>query len=152
MDYSKYYEYSNGSYPKVGDQIQIIDQDSSWSGFVATVVPRTGNLSAEYVKVAWNGGKDEYVYRTSELKLTGQAEINKASSKKMNLKEKLVLLVTPEPQKSRRKVGITDGDDYPTDEGMKAIVSWWLKNSEDAKKFDEEVVKPLVKELEKENK
>jgi len=71
------------------------------------------------------------------------------SNKTMNLKEKFVLLITPEPEKSRRKSGITDGDDFPTDEGVRAVISWWLKNSPDAIKFDEEIVKPMVKEIEK---
>jgi len=53
----------------------------------------------------------------------------------------------PEPQKSFRKVGITDGDNILTDEGMKIYLSWRLMK--DADEFKKEIVDDMVAELEK---
>ena len=72
----------------------------------------------------------------------------KPIKKPMTLKEKFVLAITPEPQKSFRKAGITNGDDLLTEEGSRVFLSWLLtKNAEDFKK---EVVNDLLKEKESE--
>jgi len=103
----------------------------------------------EFYIVRWTDSSNKIMqlgFKEESLEL-----IAKQKTFMSTLKEKMILLVTPEPMKSRRKAGITDGDDYPTEDGMKAIISWWLKNSPDAEKFDNDVVKPIIKEMEKEN-
>jgi len=68
---------------------------------------------------------------------------------KMNIKEKFVLALTKEPQKSFRKVGITNGDDILTDDGEKVFISWLL-HSKFAEEFKKDVVVDMLKELRKE--
>ena len=65
----------------------------------------------------------------------------------MTLKEKFVLGLTPEPKKSYRKVGITNGDDVLTDEGMKIYLTYLLNKDTDFKK---DVVDSMLVDLEKE--
>ena len=58
-----------------------------------------------------------------------------------------VLGLTPEPKKSYRKVGITNGDDVLTDEGMKIYLTYLLNKDTDFKK---DVVDSMLVDLEKE--
>ena len=44
---------------------------------------------------------------------------NKQEEKQMNIKEKFVTAFLPEPEKSYRKTGITDGDGILTDDGSR---------------------------------
>ena len=69
----------------------------------------------------------------------------------MNLKEKFVLALTEEPQKSFRKSGITDGDDILTEEGTRVFVSWLL-HKKYADEFKTEVVEGMLEEKEEEEK
>lgn len=66
------------------------------------------------------------------------------------ISEKLALAFKPEPQKTFRKLGITNGDDILTDDGVKLYLSW--KFQIDQQKFCDEVAKPLLEEQEKESK
>mgnify|MGYP001565820297 FL=1 len=63
----------------------------------------------------------------------------------MNIKEKFVLAITPEPKKSFRKVGITDGDDILTDEGTRIFLTWLLHNKY-AEEFKKDVVDGILEE------
>lgn len=67
----------------------------------------------------------------------------------MNIKEKFALALTKEPMKTFRKVGITNGDDLLTDDGMKVFLSWLL-NKKFADEFKAEVVDDMLKEIENE--
>jgi len=69
--------------------------------------------------------------------------------KTMNIKEKFILAITPEPQKSFRKAEITNGDNILTDDGAKIFLTWLLEKNADA--FKKEVVDDLLKEKDKEN-
>jgi len=71
------------------------------------------------------------------------------SSNSMSLKEKFILTFISEPKKSFRKAGITDGDNMPTDEGMRIYVAWKM-HGEDADAFKAEIVDGLLKEDKKE--
>ncbi len=62
-----------------------------------------------------------------------------------NIKEKFVLALTKEPQKSFRKAGITNGDDLLTDEGTKVFLTWLL-HKKYADEFKTEVVDDLLEE------
>jgi len=72
---------------------------------------------------------------------------NNSKNKIMNIKEKFILAITPEPKRSFRKAGITDGDDMLTDEGVKIFLTWLLYN-----KFADEFKKEVVDEMLKEEK
>lgn len=68
---------------------------------------------------------------------------NKRRKNKMSeLKEKFVLALTKEPQKSFRKAGITDGDNLLTTEGQQVFLTWLLNN-----KFSDEFKKDVVDDI-----
>ena len=69
----------------------------------------------------------------------------------MDIKEKFVLALTSEPQRSFRKAGITNGDDILTDDGQKVFLSWLLHKVY-AVKFKAEVVSVLLKKEKNEEK
>jgi hypothetical protein len=90
-------------------------------------------------------------YWILEENLEGINEANASQNKNMNIKEKFALALTKEPQKSFRKLGITNGDDMLTDDGVKVFMSWLL-NSKFAEEFKKDVVDDMLKELEEEKK
>jgi hypothetical protein len=57
------------------------------------------------------------------------------TNKQMGIKEQFVLALTPEPKKSFRKAGITNGDDLLTAEGQQIFLTWLLhtKHSDEFK-------------------
>lgn len=63
-----------------------------------------------------------------------------------NIKEKFTLAFKKEPEKSFRKVGITNGDDFLTEDGMQIFLGWLLKKH--GEEFKKEVVEDLLKEME----
>jgi len=65
----------------------------------------------------------------------------------MDLKERFVLAVTPEPQKSFRKAEITDGDNLLTQDGQKIFLTWLLGKYAD--EFKTAVVDGLLKKEDK---
>ena len=67
------------------------------------------------------------------------------------LQEKFALLLTTEPQKSFRKLGITDGNDLLTTEGTRIFLSWLLKEKF-AEDFKKDVVDRMIKADEKNSK
>jgi hypothetical protein len=66
----------------------------------------------------------------------------------MNIKEKFVLALTKEPQKSFRKAGITNGDDLLTDDGQNIFLSWLL-HEKHADEFKTQVVDGLLQDQKK---
>jgi hypothetical protein len=95
------------------------------------------------------------VYNPSMIQTTSgvydMSDYNQIMSKKMcesttGLKEKFLISLKPEPQKSFRKAGITNGDDMLTQEGRDVFLSWLLaKYGTDFKK---EVVDEILKDKE----
>lgn len=61
-----------------------------------------------------------------------------------NITEKFTLAFKKEPEKSFRLAGITNGDDFLTDDGMKIFLAWLLKSK--GAEFKAEVVDDLLKE------
>lgn len=65
--------------------------------------------------------------------------INNSKPKIMeNLKEKFLNLLTPEPAKSFRKAGVTNGDNLLTPEGQELFLNWMFGQNQDL--FKKEVV------------
>ena len=62
----------------------------------------------------------------------------------MTIKEKFIIALLPEPEKSFRKAGITNGDGLLTTEGTAIFLSWMLNQNKD--KLNTDVVQPLLKE------
>ena len=65
----------------------------------------------------------------------------------MNLKDKFLTSLKGEPEKSFRKVELTNGDDMLTEEGTEVFLSWLLKKYGDD--FKTEVVDEILKEEKK---
>lgn len=68
----------------------------------------------------------------------------------MDLKEKFLLGIKSEPQKSFRKAGITNGDDMLTQEGSQVFLVWLLEKH--GAEFKKEVVDSILEEEEKQQK
>jgi hypothetical protein len=74
-------------------------------------------------------------------------DLKKVSNKKsMSIKEKFIISLLPEPEKSFRKAGITNSDGLITADGQTLLMTWLLNKNK--KEFNEEVVQPLLKEEE----
>lgn len=74
--------------------------------------------------------------------------INKSDNvaKNMGLTEKFLSSLKKEPEKSWRKAGITNGDDIPTDEGMKLICTVLLQTNEDIRKEMAKIAKDILED------
>lgn len=81
----------------------------------------------------------------------GQDYKDNIKTRNMNIKEKFALALTKEPMKSFRKVGITNGDNLLTDDGMKIFLSWLL-DSKYAEEFKKEVVDDMLKDAKEDEK
>ncbi len=57
--------------------------------------------------------------------------------------ERFAIAVLPEPDKSFRKAGITNGDGILTSQGSAVLLTWLLKKH--GKEFNDEVVSELLK-------
>ena len=123
---------------KIGDEVEVVciignkySYPSDRFGLVGKIT-KIVNTECPYSISTDN----TYYYGEENLKLTN-----------MNIKEQFTLSITPEPQKSFRKVGITNGDNILTDEGLKVFSSWLLNKH--AEEFKKDVVDDMVKENEK---
>ncbi len=74
--------------------------------------------------------------------------VKSGKSNNMSVLEKFALAFKSEPEKSLRKLGLLNGDDLATQEGMQVYVSYLMKKD---KTFQEEVVAPLIAEDRKES-
>lgn len=68
----------------------------------------------------------------------------------MNIKEKFTLAFKGEPEKSFRKAGITNGDDFLTEDGQQVFLGFLLKKF--GADFKTEIVDGILKDLEEEKK
>ncbi len=133
---------------KVGDEVKIIRWDrvggqpmidaNNYIGRVAIITGFEADKMYPYDIKFRDSGKELSALET-DLELI---------NKNMNIKEAFVLALTPEPQKSFRKAGITNGDDMLTDDGAKIFLTWLLKQKQDD--FKKEVVDGLLKEVKEE--
>lgn len=73
--------------------------------------------------------------------------ISSTNQTTMNIKEKFALAFKSEPEKSFRKAGITNGDDFLTSDGQEIFLGWLLQKH--GPEFKTEVVDDLLKEEEK---
>lgn len=67
-----------------------------------------------------------------------------------NIKEKLKIMLTPEPKKTFRTLGITNGDNELTDEGVEIFLQYLLDKNQDD--FKVTVCDPLLALKKKEDK
>lgn len=91
--------------------------------------------------------KDLLPYKKETILISSNKQIS-LKNKIMDLKEKFLLSITKEPQKTFRKTGITNGDDLLTDDGKEIFINWLFQKNKD--EFKKEVVDDLLKEKEEE--
>ena len=130
-----------------GDKVKVIGNRTS-SNFVGMEMvlvdrPKSNSSGYEYWNVLDIDGDKHQIYET-DLQL-----INK-KNKEMTIKEKFTLAFKAEPEKTFRKAGIINGDDFLTEEGQLIFLSWLLKKY--GEEFKKEVVDDLVKDKEEETK
>lgn len=124
---------------KIGDKVKYIDSTAkcdyvNYKDWIGTIYEVSRNAGCK-----WNVEFAPAVKRAvceSEIVL---AEENNKGTNMANIKEKFLLALTPEPQKSFRKAGITNGDDMLTEDGSKIFLSWLLQS-----KYQDEFKKDVV--------
>ena len=140
---------------KVGDTVQT-SQDVSCSWHLGNKILEIGVLSGDstYKIHLTNGTKETDCNCTPAQLAHCDITVNGNSSKSLtpnrmaDLKEKFALIFTSEPKKSFRKAGITDGDNFLTDDGKSVFLAWLLDKLGDD--FKKEVCEELLKKEEKE--
>jgi hypothetical protein len=121
---------------KIGDEVEVVWDDKGDSKYIGSV-SKIESIIEDY----------SYPYKLEMFAARFKKEELKLTNKNMNIKEQFTLAMTPEPQKSFRKVGITNGDNILTEDGMKIYLSWKLMKDADA--FKKEVVDDMLAEQEK---
>lgn len=123
---------------KVGDKVMRMEEgcNSAKQGEIYVIQPD----SKSDCNMGIGHDKNDLCTCIAKWKLV--EEVNQTN--KMNLKEKFVTLFISEPEKSFRKVGITNGDGILTEDGQKVFLGWLLKQNGAA--FKTEVVDPMIVE------
>ncbi len=138
---------------KVGDRVRIISQIDnrgiSWYdariGAIGTI---TSVESGRIYFIDNNAYGTNFTDNMLDL-VEGNSKLISAAGaeKNMDIKEKFQLAFKAEPEKSFRKAGVTNGDDYLTEDGQKIFLSWLLKKH--GEEFKKEVVDELLQEEKK---
>jgi len=143
---------TDGTDFKIGDKVKIIDNSNYSSlpmGKEGVIINYNYNDGYRYYIVDFGYGSYQTMIGYQLALVDKKLIINE--EKNMNVREKFILAVTPEPKKSFRKAGITDGDDFLTDEGVKVFLTWLLHNKYSAE-FKKDVVDDILEEQRKEEK
>ncbi len=125
---------------KIGDKVLLRRESSYWGqsgGTQGVITIVNGSGSSHPYLVKWDGGST-YGYRLEDLELV---------NKPMNIKDSFTLAFKAEPEKSFRKAGITNGDDFLTTDGQVVFLSWLLKKH--GEEFKKDVVDGILADLEK---
>lgn len=127
---------------KVGDRVQVINFCSgAYAGHIYTLGMDGGSLITLLPSYESGGCK----CTNNWILLANQN--NKVS---LNIKDSFTLAFKAEPEKSFRKTGITNGDDFLTEDGQKIFLSWLLKKY--GADFKTEVVDGLLSDMKEDNK
>lgn len=128
---------------KVGDRVRLVVVPSSDDHSIGDIgtISRDDKSSRPY-KVIMDGS-DEHWATAEELELISSTN-QTTNQSTMNIQDKFLLAFKAEPEKSFRKAGITNGDDFLTDDGQKIFLSWLLKKN--GNDFKKEVVDALLEE------
>ncbi len=101
-------------------------------------------MSGEFQYSAYDAKTNEHYASCSGHKLEEEDFTLLNNSKNMNIKDKFVTVFKSEPEKSFRLKGITDGDDFLTEDGEKVFLGYLLKKH--GAEFKAEVVDNLSEE------
>ncbi len=133
---------------KKGDKLLCIDEGSGvFEGKEYMALDNqyvSGNNNDVFIRVQeLEGNRNSFTCYASRLQL-----INSISNPtNMNLQEKFVEATLGEPEKSFRKVGVTDSRGLLTVEGSAIFANWLFGQHQDV--FKKEVVDPILKEEKK---
>ena len=132
---------------KIGDKVKVTSHtvNSTYYSDIGVVgeVCKINDLDSNYpVQIRFTDGTRER-HSNGEFESFKEADLTLINTMK-NLTESFALALTPEPQKSFRKAGITNGDNILTDEGVKIFLTWVLGKNADA--FKKEIVDNLLAE------
>lgn len=135
---------------KIGDRVKILEELSNHGN---ALLIRVGDVLEvkkveSYPDRIWLDGIGKRIgideTRTGWWLDSGDYYKVKIIDKNMgNIKEKFTLAFKKEPEKSFRKAGITNGDDFLTSDGQEIFLGWLLK--EHGEKFKKDVVDDLLK-------
>ena len=108
---------------KVGDCVKCVSESSTNYGqFTEVTFVGCDFIECRYDSGEIGKGKFKYYVKTCN-------PINKVVGKIMGLKESFVLGLTSEPEKTYRKVGITNGDGILTEDGVKIFLTYLLSKT-----------------------
>ena len=135
---------------KVGDRVKRIEDSNIGNRAYSSKDLLNGENGFTIVKI--NPYRQDsihchYDYSTDDWIEENDLELIDNKLSNMNLKEKFVTAFLGEPEKSFRKVGVTNGDGVLTIEGQEIFLSWLLKGN--GEKFKTEVVDVLLEEEKK---
>lgn len=136
---------------KVGDRVKLLNLDRSGGDekYIGRTWEITSVKSSSYDADLFDDKTGKLIPKGYTL-VESEVELLKFSYKNMSIKEKFALSLTPEPQKTFRKLGITNGDNLMTEEGSTIFLTWLLSQHQDA--FKKEVCDDMLKEQEEESK
>ena len=119
----------------------------------------------ESTRGTYSGWRGQRLYITSERKMSGseyyydtrradgntggayESDLELITNTMTNIKESFALAFKAEPEKSFRKAGITNGDDFLTTDGQHIFLSWLLKKH--GEEFKKDVVDGLLEDMQK---
>src|SRR3990167_10070166 len=134
---------------KIGDRVKIIGRkysdSNNYEGRECFIV----RLYSERHQVnGWIGRLWELkTVETGEQTFSFEVDLKVITkNNQMNLKDKFTLAFKGEPEKTFRKTGITNGDDFLTEDGQHVFLGWLLKKH--GEEFKKDVVDDILKEQE----
>lgn len=139
------------TFKKPGVEATIICKDTD--GDYGVVFSKEVIKQNGFNKISWDGlhsvsGRvpegTGYFVSISNIKCKVNKSMCSESMPSMSLKEKFLIGLKAEPEKSFRKVGITNGDDMLTGEGAQVFLAWLLKKY--GADFKKEVVDSILEE------
>ncbi len=145
-----------GNKMKIGDKVKINENLQSYIGKyvegILVIKEMVEFAGKEYLITkkyeAYNAfyldTELKYLFPGSLLELINNFNSDNVAKKQMGLTEKFLSSLKKEPEKSWRKAGITNGDDIPTDEGMKLICTVLLQENEEIRKEMTKIAKDIL--------
>ena len=139
----------NMKYFKVGQRFTTDYNPSAYQDCVFEIIAVSEGSSHPYsAKIVKTGRGSACLGYGGNWKNEGDMKIIN-NKNYMNIKEKFITAFLKEPEKSFRKVGITNGDGYLTEDGEQVFLGWVLKKF--GAEFKTDVVDDLIKEQKEEN-
>lgn len=127
---------------KIGDKVKVTMNMCSHGAEIGKEYMLSRRSTEKKNTWRFSGFEGNYYITEDEFELV-------TNKKNMSIKDNFTLAFKKEPEKSFRKTGITNGDDFLTEDGQHVFLSWLLKKH--GEEFKKEVVDDLLAQQEKEN-